>query len=154
MKDSFRIIDADGHIIEPFDLWTDYLPSNLRTRAPQLEDWAFGVRIDNVEVNTWAVREPDADADARAVRKERILATYGEIYPRAAARQFDAASRVADMDVEGVDAAFLYPSFGLFALADDRIDPALAAAVARAYNEWLADYCGTAPARLFPIAMV
>ena len=154
MKDGYRVIDADGHIIEPASLWRDHIAAEFRDRAPQLEDWAFGVYLDDVEINTWAVREPEATDDARARRKERILGTYREIYPVAAARDFDATSRVDDMDVEGVDAAFLYPSFGLFALADDRVDAALAAAVARAYNEWLAEYCRNHEGRLYPIAMV
>ena len=47
-------------------------------------------------------------------------------------------SQLVDMDREGVDEAFLYPSFGLFVLATDDIDPVLAAALARAYNSWLA----------------
>src|SRR5205814_4175883 len=113
MRDGYRVIDADGHIIEPSGLWSDYIAAEFRDRAPQLEDWAFGVYLDDVEVNTWAVREPEATADARALRKDRILGTYREIYPVAAAREFDAISRVDDMDIEGVDAAFLYPSFGL-----------------------------------------
>jgi hypothetical protein len=47
MKDGYRVIDADGHIIEPSGLWRDY------------------------KVNTWAVREPEA-TDDRALRKSRI----------------------------------------------------------------------------------
>jgi hypothetical protein len=40
------------------------------------------------------------------------------------------------MDADGIDAAFLYPSLGLFAGAVE--DPGLAAAMCRAYNRWLA----------------
>jgi predicted TIM-barrel fold metal-dependent hydrolase len=55
------------------------------------------------------------------------------------------------MDLDGIDAAFLYPSLGLFAGAVE--DPPLAAAVCRAYNRWLADYCKPYPDRLFGVAM-
>src|SRR5207247_1256937 len=65
---------------------------------------------------------------------------------------FDPHARIPDMDLDGIDAAFLYPSVGLFAGAIK--DPPLAAAVCRAYNRWLADYCQPYPDRLFGVAML
>jgi len=55
------------------------------------------------------------------------------------------------MDLDGIGAAFLYPSVGLFAGAVE--DHWLAAAMCRAYNRWLADYCRPYPDRLFGVAM-
>ena len=57
-----------------------------------------------------------------------------------------------EMDLDGIDAAFLYPSLALFAGAVD--DPGLATAICRAYNCWLADYCKPYPDRLFRVAML
>ena len=65
---------------------------------------------------------------------------------------FDPHERIPDMDADGIDAAFLYPSLGLFAGAIH--DPQLAAAMCRAYNRWLADYCKPYPDRLFGVAML
>ena len=65
---------------------------------------------------------------------------------------FDPHKRIPDMDADGIDAAFLYPSLGLFSGAIH--DPQLAAAVCRAYNRWLADYCKPYPDRLFGVAML
>src|SRR5437879_10258697 len=60
---------------------------------------------------------------------------------------FDPHKRIPDMDLDGIDAAFLYPSVGLFAGAVH--DPDLSGALCRAYNRWLADYCKPYPDRLF-----
>jgi predicted TIM-barrel fold metal-dependent hydrolase len=65
---------------------------------------------------------------------------------------FDPHKRIPDMDADGIDAVFLYPSLGLFSGAIR--DPELAAAVCRAYNRWLADYCKPYPDRLFGVAML
>jgi uncharacterized protein len=65
---------------------------------------------------------------------------------------FDPHQRIPDMDLDGIDAAFLYPSMGLFARAVH--DPQLASALCRAYNRWLADYCKPYPDRLFGLAML
>ena len=65
---------------------------------------------------------------------------------------FDPHARIPDMDGEGIDAAFLYPSLGLF--LGSMKDPEFAAAACRAYNRWLADYCKPYPQRLFGAAML
>src|SRR5437667_10565892 len=65
---------------------------------------------------------------------------------------FDPHARIKDLDLDGIDAAFLYPSIGLFSGAVK--DPGLAAAMCRAYNRWLADYCRPYPDRLFGVAML
>src|SRR5437879_13600750 len=51
---------------------------------------------------------------------------------------FDPHKRIPDMDLDGIDAAFLYPSMGLFAGAAQ--EPALAGALCRAYTLWTAVY--------------
>ena len=56
------------------------------------------------------------------------------------------------MELDGIDAVFLYPTLGLFSGAIE--DPQLAAATCRAYNRWLADYCQPYPDRLFGVAML
>ena len=62
-------------------------------------------------------------------------------------------ARLRDMDAMGVDQAFLYPTWFAegFHLVED---PDVAYALARAYNDWIADFCRTAPDRLFAAAMV
>lgn len=56
--------------------------------------------------------------------------------------------RITDMDLDGVAAEVLYPTFtlGLFAQ-----DPDVQEAAFRVYNDWIADFCKTAPKRLFAI---
>ena len=58
------------------------------------------------------------------------------------------------MDVEGIDVAVLYPSRGLYTLSTPGMDPRLAAALARAYNNWLYDFCQADPTRLIGAGMI
>ena len=61
------------------------------------------------------------------------------------------------MDDEGLDKAVLFPSRGLFVLGldsvrqvgQDGLEDDYAAAIARAYNNWLADFCAEDNTRLF-----
>ena len=36
MSRSYNVIDADGHVLEPFTLWNDYMDPQYRERAPKL----------------------------------------------------------------------------------------------------------------------
>src|SRR5262249_4097493 len=65
---------------------------------------------------------------------------------------FDPPARIPDMGLGGLDPAVLFPRLRLFRGAVDA--PALAAAMCRAYNRWLAAYCRPYPDRLFGVAML
>ena len=66
------------------------------------------------------------------------------------------------MDAEGLDLAVLYPSRGLFVLGLDSVEqigadglePEYATAIARAYNDWMKDFCDVAPDRMYGAGMV
>lgn len=154
MRDGFAVVDADAHVIEPDDLWERYFEPSLRERAPRHLNRAFAIAVDGTPINTPADWEPGGDDRQQARRDERIQATFAELFPEAYARGFDAVAQLADMDREGIDLAFLYPSYGLFATASSDIDPLIADATCRAYNNWLADFCSAAPDRLHGVGMV
>src|SRR5439155_17044882 len=58
------------------------------------------------------------------------------------------------MDKEGLDVAVLFPPRGVCVLGIDGLDPDFAAVIARSYNDWLHDFAGTAPERMYGVAMV
>ena len=58
------------------------------------------------------------------------------------------------MDTEGIDAAVLFPTRGLGILTFPDQDPRFAAAMARAYNDWLHDFCQADPNRLLGAGMI
>ena len=53
------------------------------------------------------------------------------------------------MDAQGIDAAVLYPSIGLFVPFLPELAPSEAADACRSYNEWIAAYCAASGGRLF-----
>ena len=62
-------------------------------------------------------------------------------------------ARLLHMDLMGVDQAFLYPTWFAegFPLVED---PDVAHVLARAYNDWVADFCSFSPHRLFAAAIL
>jgi uncharacterized protein len=118
------IVDAVCHVVEPEAAW-GALPDRYRPRT----------------------------STARA-GAERVVAgdTESSAVPLSNAQPggSDPATRLHDMDHEGIDQAVLYPTIGLnLSLLTD---PAAAVALAAASNEWLAGYCAADPRRLFGAA--
>ena len=150
MARSYRIIDADGHVLEPVDIWDRYMDPAYRARAPRLfvdHDGKERLRVeDKVLGGSKGLGLIGAIGARQGVTSDSIR--YVEGRPGG----FDPHERIKDMDLAGIDAAFLYPSLGLFTGAVQ--EPQLSASVCRAYNRWLADYCRPYPDRLFGVAML
>jgi predicted TIM-barrel fold metal-dependent hydrolase len=67
---------------------------------------------------------------------------------------FDAPSYLRALDAQGIDGAVLYPSIGLYVPYLPQLSASESADVCRAYNDWVAEYCGEDPARLAAAALV
>jgi predicted TIM-barrel fold metal-dependent hydrolase len=151
MTRAYNVIDADGHILEPLSLWNDYMDPKYRDRAPRLmkdESGKERLMIDEKKLGGERGLGQLGGVGAR----QGVVVDDAMEYEQGRKGGFDPHARIPDMDLDGIDAAFLYPSIGLFCGSIQ--DPDLAAAVARAYNRWLADYCKPYPDRLFGVAMI
>jgi len=62
--------------------------------------------------------------------------------------------QLAVMDRDGIDVAFLYPGVATYVIGIDDLEPGLAGALARAYNNWLRDFCCRDPARLQGVGLM
>ena len=123
MRESHRVFDADGHIVEPGDLFGEAAPR--------------GVDAIDLPPNTPMI--PCGDLDRIKDQVE-----HG----------FDAPSYVRALDAQGIDAAVVYPSMGLFVPFLPELGARGSAQACAAYNEWIAAYCSTAPSRLFAVGIV
>ena len=152
MKNDFKAMDSDMHVMEPPDLWERYMDPAYRDRAPKGSYEFLGDMRIKVEGHQLPYQLPSGVyfPDPGYVSEKGLDKTY-RVHEDA---DWDASSQVLAMDQEGLDIAVLYPSRGLFALAVDGMDPQLAVAIARAYNNWMYDFCSYAPDRIFGAVMV
>jgi uncharacterized protein len=140
-----RVIDADGHVLEPLSAWAG-LPADQQLRVERDAiglDHVFVGAQEIVTVSLGLLGSPGS-------RMEDL--EHSRNYDEAQPGGFDATVRLADMDSEGIDVAVLYPSIGLNFWAVE--DPPTAVALARVYNDWLAGYCDADRSRLFGAAML
>ena len=144
------VISSDSHVFEPPDLWTNRIDSRFRDRAPYMK--RVGDR-DQVMV------EGDQKlsgiglilgAGTRFEAPEKI--SHEGRFEDVHVGGYDPDEHIKDMKIDGVAGEVLYPSQGLFFFKI--ADPELLSAIFRTYNDWLAEFCSTNPARLKGIAMV
>ena len=153
MAGESRVVDIDGHILEPADLWRRYLEPEFRDRAIRIEKDAAGLEVLLVDGKPFDIlRGVLGSLGGINLKAEDALVpgrhSYADGCPPGGA---DAAGRLVVMDDEQIDVCLLYPTIGI--CWEDMVrDARLADAYARAYNRWLADWCRTAPDRLYPIA--
>lgn len=146
-----QIIDADSHVIEPYDLWTsristarwgDLVPHVRWSESRQCDVWYFG--------------------ETELVGASRFAyAGWGQFPPShpprladACAETWRAPDRVRWMDDNGIQAQVLYPNVAGFGSSQymNLRDRELMNLCVSAYNDFLAEYAEQAPGRFVPIA--
>ena len=151
MKNGFKLIDAELHVMEPVDLWERYIDPEFRARAPRrMNERPWDIRT-VVEGEVMAAMT-DYNWPAMSTVEQKNLS---DRYADEIAANFDPASQIKAMDNEGLDLAALYPTSAMFITAKNGMDPRFAEAACRAYNDWLYDYIQASdPKRVFGAAAV
>lgn len=152
------VIDGDGHLVEPADLWSTRMDRDrwgdlVPHYDPAQEAFLFGgvARIGGKAVDLFL-----AETGLSREEMQRLERQTEEIYAYAGGS--DPEARLRDMDQAGFDAAVLYPTLALFWGPLDEIpalrDPQFVLACQQAYNDWVSEYCAASPGRLFGTAAV
>ena len=147
-------VDADGHILEPPDLWETYIDPAFRDRALRivldengLEELLIDGRRSTMSRRGFpstlgAMGAPDLGAMQKDPARTYLSeAPFGSMHPQ---------ERVGLLDAEHIDTVILYTTVGLLWEAEVE-DPALAQAYTTAYNRWICEFCA-GERRLVPTA--
>ena len=155
----FEVFDSDSHVVEPSEVWEKYLEPEYRVLGKHAL-WREEGQFDSyLKINGQVFRDSgNPNIPRHAIWKPGMTwDSVGELDPDTRHPISEGASepqaRLRDMDAMGIERAFVYPTWFAegFHLVED---PDVSYALARAYNDWIADFCQTAPERLFAAAMV
>jgi predicted TIM-barrel fold metal-dependent hydrolase len=158
MREGLRLLDADRHVLEPLEMWREYLPAEYRQSAPYYGSLApeetLEQRVARLGPKGLLPQVPVLMLDGQPAMVRLTERALVETAWGFSQRQITAAvgatpgQHLSSMDQTGVDVAFFYPTAASFLLRIDGMEPARAAAFASAYNDWLRDFCRAAPERL------
>ncbi len=142
MAEKDFVASADGHLLEPIDLFRTRLPKHLRDRAVWEEDFEI---------------EPLVEGGARIVRRLHTPGYEGwtiSRYRQTGGRmpEGDPEQILEDMDLDGVDVQVVHPNLSLFGLYSD--DHELSMAHARVYNDYVIERFTPYFSRIAPTAPV
>jgi predicted TIM-barrel fold metal-dependent hydrolase len=156
---ALQTIDVDQHLFESRTTWSDHIDPAQRSDALSISDdeagWPWltwhGRQLTPLEVPIPERSALIGEDRLRRLRGERAPASFDELVPDSYRL---AGARLALLDEFGIDAAVMFPNYGLLweqRLASDRVAQR---ANARAYNRFMADLCGEGAGRLFGVAHV
>jgi predicted TIM-barrel fold metal-dependent hydrolase len=151
----YTVVDMDGHVTEPFEIWERYLDQAFHEFAPRLirtEDGvdavAFAGRV-HVPANN-GIGLPGAGLVGRRVGPRTM---YDCRYIDGHRGGFEPHARLKAMDEDGIDVGVLFPTLSALMIAANPWE-ALSVAMARAYNNWISDFCRAGAGRLYAAAQV
>ena len=168
------IISVDDHVFEPKELWQQQLPPSMRERGPRVvqekvrlhfEGGHYGFERDDPEgqwCDLWLFEDGamptgllHGPAGMPREEQRNVAARYEDLRDGT----HEQSARLADMDLNHVEAAINYPNiFPRFCGQGflERQDKALALECLRIYNDWIIDDWGggAGRGRLIPLTLM
>ena len=147
MKAGFKTIDCDRHVVEPIDMWDNYLEKRFQHYNVQMGGrFSLATRIGGVLQNDDSLGSPGSGMATDPIWRKK--------FKHGMTHNFEPQAYLEDMDAEGVDIAVCFTGIGLYATWGDDLDPDLSAAMCRAYNNWLYDFMSHNPERLKGVCLL
>lgn len=166
MRNGYRVYDADTHIMPSAETLEPYLDPKIRERVPDLDERKVPIRIGLAgEVRQepyrhmfrlgsggggWGSNKPRILGEAAPRDVERHFQQFmGSKFPTEGGVDYNAKTRLLDMDEEGTDIHMMVPSG-----ANGHKDPSVEMDFIRANHRYLHDFCSVSPHRLKSLIVV
>lgn len=165
MRDGFKIMDVDRHVIEPIGMWREYLPPSFQYLAPELrsidkEPETLERRVQRLGEHA-LLPSPHVPhvgdvplmrgvSDVANIEVGLVASQRGALFQTAQTPE----GQLRSMDATGVDLAVMLPTFAPFLAYNEAISSSESRAYTSAYNRWLGKFCKADPTRLVGAALI
>jgi len=158
-----RIFDSDRHVMEPLEIWQQYVDADVYRRFPinmvldtpqaaakRVEQYGqhAGIAIpptfligDEPILFRWDVQLQLASANKKGSSIQRKQAMTG-------------AGQLASMAVDNITQASIFSTFAGFIVNHKSLDAEASLAYAQGYNRWLYDYCQADRSKLLGVGLI
>ncbi len=168
-----KIISVDDHVVEPAHVWQTWLPERFRAEGPRVERR----RVGGMKHIGGGAYEQEFTDDGRPadcwvfgdlvyIHKRHVAAvgysrdemtmtpmTYDEMRPGC----YEPAARVADQELNHVEASLCFPTLPRFCgqTFTEHPDREMGLACVKAYNDWMVEeWCGDSDGALIPLIII
>ncbi len=160
----YHIVDADRHVSEPLSMWKEYLPRKYQDHAPYTvkreTDETLLSRMERLGVKgsipllpeLFIKNEPVFNHWTEAVQIEVALQSVELDAHLHQATSPEA--QIQSMDASRISSAFLFPTLATLIVNHAQVEPDVSVEYAKAYNNWLYDYCSARPQRLHGAGLI
>lgn len=164
-KKDFPVFDCDSHIVEPEEIWNEYVP---KAKRAYVKSHFYNPLVEHIKILNGRAYQYDSagaiSATASSVpgrsssENKKLIGTYApgtreydEKVGRVAST-WNPHARLKDMDMMGIDQVMIFPSHMVYLPLVRAADAATM--ITAAYNDWVYDYCEADRTRLFPCGLV
>lgn len=156
-----NIYDADRHLIEPIDMWSEYVDKAIFNQFPLN-------LIHEVAEQVFPVRENEQTQSVLptyAIGPFPLLFHWGSALKLASSQRnalsveqrkkaMTAIEQLKSMDASNIQTACILPTFAMYIVNHGLIPAHVSLAYADAYNRWLKYYCAINPKRLRAVGLI
>ncbi|MFF1834825.1 amidohydrolase family protein [Streptomyces sp. NPDC058231] len=179
LQDHMQLISVDDHLIEPPSLWADRLPKKFLDAGPRIVERDMSNETGDEGLSA-ALLTAARHGEQGSKRLAQVWQYEGRIYPNIGLNAvagkrpqeygmdptrysdmlpgcYDVHARVADMDIDGVQAALCFPSFPRFSgtVFLEGKDKELALLSVQAWNDFqLDEWAAAYPDRIIPMIIL
>jgi predicted TIM-barrel fold metal-dependent hydrolase len=154
MLAGIKVIDADTHFSEPWDLWTSRAPAHLKDRVPRVTE-VNGEPQWTIDKDTRLASKCGHSAVMRDGTKAPGFSFYGRTVHEAHEGASQVKARLQVMDEQGIYAQILYPNvLGFGGQLGKGVDEPLRVACMQIFNDAMAEMQTESGNRIFPMTML
>ena len=180
LQDHMQLISVDDHLIEPPSLWTDRLPKKFHENGPRIVEMDMSDQLGDEGLSATLLSAARQGGRQGAQEPAQVWLYEGRVYPNIGLNAvagkkpqeygmepirysdmlpgcYDVHARVADMDIDGVQAALCFPSFPRFSgtVFLEGQDKELALLSVKAWNDFhLDEWAAAYPDRFIPMIIL
>ena len=153
--EGIKVIDADTHLSEPYDLWTSRAPAKYRDRVPRVKKSGDGTMLWTIDDDKSLGINFAVSAVHRDGRKAIGTEFFGWQQDDVAPGSYDTRERLKAMDAMGVYAQIVYSNvLGFGGQQSFKVDPELRQVSIEIFNDAMAELQAESGGRMFPMALL
>jgi predicted TIM-barrel fold metal-dependent hydrolase len=151
VKQDFKVIDTDLHLMEPRDLWSERIPAKYRSAievtypAERGIGEFSGIQIRVGDVGWRLVPSDDYGIQRQWYQKFKEEPLLGLMHTDGGGTP---ENTLVGMGVEGIDVGVMVPTILFAVTTADGLDAELVGVLCRTYNDYVAEFCQADPERL------